>query len=384
MDKNKEKRIHEMIRRYALFLAGLFIASVGVAFSARAGLGTSPVASVPYSVSLVCPVLSFGSWLNLLSVMQIITQVAVLKGKCNYPEIGVQTVVAFVYGYLTDFSCWLIRDIPVNGYPAQFVFMLLGCAILAAGIWIQFKGGVAMLPGEAMNRAVSKVTGKRYENVKIAFDIFYIAAAAAICLIFLGGLKGVREGSIIASVAVGSIIRLLNRVYDRYAEKNPHCRIRKAAGEEMLKLWGYPDESLASPTAKFFCRNIASGNAVFWTLDHDGDLIGELYVFYNLDDKDFADGESRAYLCAFRVKEGYRGQGLGRRLMNAALAELKESGFRSATIGVEADESKNIQLYRLLGFNRKIKDCHYDPCGMDENNQPEYEEEAWWLLLKDL
>ena len=160
--------------------------------------------------------------------------------------------------------------------------------------------------------------------------------------------------------------------------------IRKATGEEMLRLWGFPDEKSASPTARFYCRNIASGNAVFWTVDHGGELIGELYVFLNLDDKDFADGKSTAYLCAFRVKEGYRGQGLGSRLMHAALAELKESGFRTATIGVGSDKPQNIRLYHRFGFTEKVKDCHYDPCGMDENNQPEYEEEAWWLLSKAL
>ena len=58
----------EIINRYALFLIGLFIASMGVAFSTKAGFGTSPVASVPYSVSLVSKLLSFGGWLNLLSV----------------------------------------------------------------------------------------------------------------------------------------------------------------------------------------------------------------------------------------------------------------------------------------------------------------------------
>ncbi len=161
-------------------------------------------------------------------------------------------------------------------------------------------------------------------------------------------------------------------------------QIRKANGEEMLKLWGYQDVISASPTAKFFYRNISSGNAVFWTLDNDGELIGELYVFMNLDDKDFADGQTTAYLCAFRVKEEYRGQGLGSRIMNTALAELKEIGFHTATIGVGIDKPQNIQLYRRLGFNKKVKDCHYDPCGMDENNQPEYEEEAWWLLSKEL
>ena len=211
----KQQSTGSMVRRYALFLTGLFIASLGVAFSTKAGLGTSPVASVPYSVSLVSPLLSFGSWLNLLSLIQILVQVAVLKGKCNWLEIAVQTVLAFVYGYLTDFSCWLIRGIPVNGYAVQFGYMLLGCVILAFGIWVQFRGGVAMLPGEAMNRAISKVTGRRYENVKIFFDILYITLAALICLVFLGELKGVREGSVIAALAVGVIIRLFNRAYEK-------------------------------------------------------------------------------------------------------------------------------------------------------------------------
>ena len=211
----KQQSTGSMVRRYALFLTGLFIASLGVAFSTKAGLGTSPVASVPYSVSLVSPLLSFGSWLNLLSLIQILVQVAVLKGKCNWLEIAVQTALAFVYGYLTDFSCWLIRGIPVNGYAVQFGYMLLGCVILAFGIWVQFRGGVAMLPGEAMNRAISKVTGRRYENVKIFFDILYITLAALICLVFLGELKGVREGSVIAALSVGVIIRLFNRAYEK-------------------------------------------------------------------------------------------------------------------------------------------------------------------------
>ena len=204
-----------IIKGYGLFIVGLFIASMGVAFSTKAGLGTSPVASVPYSISLVSSLLSFGGWLNLLSVIQIITQVAVLKGKCNYIEIAIQTVLAFVYGYLTNLSVWLIRGIAVTGYPMQFLFMLLGCAILALGIWIQLKGGVAMLPGEAMNRAISKVSGKRYENVKIFFDILYIVISALICMVFLGTLQGVREGSIIAAVLVGSIIKVYNRIFDK-------------------------------------------------------------------------------------------------------------------------------------------------------------------------
>ena len=137
----------KIIRQYSLFLIGLFIASMGVAFSTKAGLGTSPVASLPYSVSLVSSLLSFGGWLNVLSVIQIAVQVILLRKKCKPLEIVIQTVLAFVYGYLTNLSCFIISGIEVHNYFEQLLYMLLGCVILAFGIWLQLKGKVAMLPG---------------------------------------------------------------------------------------------------------------------------------------------------------------------------------------------------------------------------------------------
>lgn len=211
----------QVIKNYTLFLIGLFIASMGVALSAKAGLGTSPVASVPYSVSLVNHALTLGWWLNMWSVLQIAVQIALLRKKCKPVEIIIQTVLAFVYGYLTDFSCKLISGLQANNYIMQFALMILSCFVLGFGIWIQFKGDVAMLPGEAMNRAISEVTGKKYENIKIFFDVLYIIVAAAICFIFIGKLEGVREGSIIAAVLIGNIIKMYNKLFDRLTRKEP-------------------------------------------------------------------------------------------------------------------------------------------------------------------
>ena len=209
----------QTIKQYIMFLIGLFIASMGVALSTKAGLGTSPVASIPYSISLINHALTFGWWLNVCSVIQIAVQVLLLRSKCKPVEILIQTVLAFVYGYLTDFSCILIQNIPVNTYLTQFSLMILSCLVLALGIWIQFKGGVAMLPSEAMNRAISQVSGKKYENVKILFDVLYIVTSAVIGFLFFDRLEGVREGSILAAILVGSIIKLYNFLFNKLTGK---------------------------------------------------------------------------------------------------------------------------------------------------------------------
>jgi len=213
------REFRENKKGYALFIIGLFIAAMGVALSTKAELGTSPVASVPYSVSLKSSLFTFGGWLNVWSVMQISVQIMLLRKKCNWVEIIIQTILAFVYGYLTNFACFLIQGLKVNGYMSQLIYMLLGCFVLAFGIWIQFKGNVAMLPGEAMNRAISTVTKKRYESIKIFFDVAYIAFSAVFGLIFLGGLKGVREGSIVAALLIGNIIKMYNSIFDRITVK---------------------------------------------------------------------------------------------------------------------------------------------------------------------
>lgn len=147
-------------------------------------------------------------------------------------------------------------------------------------------------------------------------------------------------------------------------------KIRRATEYELLDLWGYEGIHTASSTAKFFYDNIKRGNAEFWTIDYDGELIGELYVFYDLEDKDFADGKRTAYLCAFRVRADFRGQGLGTKLICHVMEHIKNLGYQRISIGVVATNMANIRLYKRLGFTIKRKECVEDPCDRDENMQP--------------
>ena len=159
--------------------------------------------------------------------------------------------------------------------------------------------------------------------------------------------------------------------------------IRKSNSAALLSLWEYNSIEEASPTARFFCHNIDSGNADFWAV-YDGDeIIGELYAFKNMEDKDFANGTDTAYLCAFRIEKEYRGKGHGSSLMNTVLEDLKTLGFTRVTIGVGMDEEDNISMYRHMGFTTKIKDCFEDPCARDDNMRPK-KDEGFWLLAKTL
>ena len=56
-----------LLRRYLLFVVSLFINALGVAFITRALLGTSPITSVTYVLSLFTS-LTMGEWTIIVNV----------------------------------------------------------------------------------------------------------------------------------------------------------------------------------------------------------------------------------------------------------------------------------------------------------------------------
>ena len=140
--------------------------------------------------------------------------------------------------------------------------------------------------------------------------------------------------------------------------------IRQASSSEMLALW------YKFYTSDFFSDNIQGGNPEFWAIEHHTRLIGELYLFKELDDQDFADGNTTAYLYGFQIEELMRGKGLGTMLMNRVLERLHELNFQCVTLGVEPDKEANIRLYKRIGFTQKIKTVNENPCDVDQNFMP--------------
>ena len=159
--------------------------------------------------------------------------------------------------------------------------------------------------------------------------------------------------------------------------------IINATERDMLDLWGYSNMDSVSPTALFFAQHIASGNAEFWALNDNGQIIGELYIFWELGDKDFADGKNRAYLCAFRIKQEYRRKGYGSFLLKGVLEYIKNKGIALVTIGVDKTDEQNSRMYHRFGFTDKIKECFQDPCHVDSEMKPQACP-CFWLLAKRL
>lgn len=200
-------------RRYFIFLIGLCICSFGVALTTKAGLGTSPVAAIPYTLSIVFPNLTFGNWLIIFCFVQIGVQIILLRRNCIVSELAIQGILAFAYGYLTDFSMLLLSGLNPEQYILKMIYLILGCFILAFGVYMELLGDVGMLSNDAFIKAIAFVLGKEYGNVKVAVDVAMIVFSVLAGLVCIHQMAGVREGSIIAAFIVGFIIKIYKKIF---------------------------------------------------------------------------------------------------------------------------------------------------------------------------
>lgn len=199
----------ELIKRYIFLLAGLFVNGLGVSFITKAGLGTSPITSIPYTLSLgFTP--TVGMFTLVFNIFLIILQVILLRRNFQLQNL-LQLPIIALFSFFIDLTMSLLGFMQPETYAMKVVSLIVGCLILGFGVFMEMAANVAMLPGEATVRAVSDVFSTDFGKTKIAFDSSMTIIAAILSFIMFKHLDGVREGTIVAAILVGFIARLFKK-----------------------------------------------------------------------------------------------------------------------------------------------------------------------------
>lgn len=199
----------ETLKRYIVFLLGLLVNSLGVSLITKAELGTSPISSMPYVLSLNYP-LSLGTFTVLFSLFLILLQLLILKKDFRLEHV-LQIPVSFAFGIFIDVCMALLSFVHPGLYIIKLLYLILGCLILGIGVYMEVLANVVMLPGESFVRAIVFRWGIEFGVTKVAFDVSMTVIAGIFSFLFSGRLIGIREGTIIAAILVGFIARLIGR-----------------------------------------------------------------------------------------------------------------------------------------------------------------------------
>ena len=199
----------ETLKRYLIFLVGLFVNSLGVSLITKANLGTSPISSIPYVLSLNFP-FTLGNFTIFFSIFLIVLQLIILRKNFKLEHI-LQIPVSIIFGYFIDLTMILFSWVNPEAYIMKIVYLLIGCLILGVGVYMEVLADVVMLPGESFVRAIVLTWKTNFGTTKICFDVSMSVIAAVLSFVFAGRLAGVREGTVIAALLVGFIARLIGK-----------------------------------------------------------------------------------------------------------------------------------------------------------------------------
>ena len=206
-----------LIRRILILIAGLWIMSIGIAFSIKAGLGTSPISSLPYTLSLFTP-LTVGTLTMLLHLVLISIQILLLKRRYRPVQL-LQLPLAVIFGLFTDLSNGLLSSLSPGSYAEAWIFCITGILLIGAGVSAEVLSSTIPLAAEGLSLALTEAAGRKFGTMKVTVDCILVAVSLILSILFLHSTGGVREGTVAAALLVGTCARFLNKLLQPIKEK---------------------------------------------------------------------------------------------------------------------------------------------------------------------
>lgn len=180
----------------------------GIALSCRADLGTSPISSVPWVLSLFTP-FSVGVTTIVMNILFIAVQPVILKAVYWRELIG-QFVTLLFFGSGIDLCMDLLSWYNPETLWTKWAGCLLSTVILAFGIFLCVRAKIFVAAGEGVVLAVSFASKKKFGLIKNCFDITLVIISLIISFAEFGEMRGVGIGTIAAAILVGRFVQLLD------------------------------------------------------------------------------------------------------------------------------------------------------------------------------
>lgn len=191
--------------RLFLLLSGLGLLAFGVVLSIHSNLGTSPISSVPYSFSYIFP-LTVGTLTVLMHIVMILLQMLILKSRFQWIQ-WLQLPVGILFGAFIDGLMWLTQGWSIESYPLQLLACLASCLITALGVSLVVKASLVLLAAEGLYQAIAIRYRLDFGNCKTYGDILLVSIAVISSWLVLHQVIGVREGTIITALLVGTLVK---------------------------------------------------------------------------------------------------------------------------------------------------------------------------------
>ncbi len=206
-------------QRSLTFILGIFILTVGISIAIKSNLGSPPVSSFPYTMTVIAG-LEMGLGTILFQSFLVLLQIAILRKDFKWRNL-LQVFAGIVFGWMTTFSNYLISFLPTaDNYIIRIAMVLVGCFLIALGIALYVPANIMPLPSEGIVKTIAEKTGKPFSTIKILFDCSAVTLSLTLCLIFTQTLGSVGIGTVILAIMVGLMNRQITKLIAKFFKRS--------------------------------------------------------------------------------------------------------------------------------------------------------------------
>lgn len=198
-------------KRIFNYIFGLYLITLGVAFSIKSGLGSAPVSSIPYAMNLIWAV-EIGVATFIFHALLVVIELILLKKDFKKKHF-LQVFVGVLFGAFTSFSVSLMYFIsPANNFIIALVMMAVSIFLIALGLFFYVPTNIIPLSVEGVTQAVAIVTNKPFPTIKVYFDICVVTTSLVLSFIFLGDFGSVGIGTVLGALFVGTTVKYIHKL----------------------------------------------------------------------------------------------------------------------------------------------------------------------------
>lgn len=207
MEENEGERKRRAWLRGVTYALGMLVLAMGLTLNTKAGLGVSPIISVPYSLSQIFS-LDFGNTTLVFYILFVLVQIALHRGRAIWKDL-LQVPLAIVFTrFLNLYAAWL-PDGPTVWWQQLLVLLL---ALLCTGIGAAMTVNARLVPnpGDGIVAALGETIHRPLGFAKNVFDLCNACITLTIGFICGQPMVGIGVGTLLAVIVVGRVIALYN------------------------------------------------------------------------------------------------------------------------------------------------------------------------------
>ena len=198
-------------KRIFNYIFGLFLITLGVAFSIKSDLGSAPVSSIPYAMNLIWAI-EIGVATFIFHAFLVAIELLLLRRDFK-PKHFLQVFVGVLFGAFTSFSVSLMYFIPpADSLWVALIMSLLSIFFIALGLFFYVPTNIVPLSVEGVTQVIAIVTNKPFSIIKVCFDVTIVASALILSYAFLGNFGSVGIGTILGALFIGITVKLIHKI----------------------------------------------------------------------------------------------------------------------------------------------------------------------------